>query len=99
MVDRAEVDRIETIIRLIEVALSIGRHVLQIFWIIFVITVALAIYNFVVGSIVGGIIASLFAIGDALFLAQIYNRRTKRRFQRSPMDNQVKKNYKETASA
>lgn len=98
MVDRAEINKIETMIRLVEVALTIGRHVLHIVWLVFGITVALAIYNFLVGDIAGGIVASLFAIGDSM-LAQIYKRRNRGHYRRHLLQKQPKTKFGETTSA
>ena len=99
MVDRAEINKIETMIRLVEVALTIGRHVLHIVWLVFGITVALAIYNFLVGDIAGGIVASLFAIGDSVMLAQIYMRRNRGYYRRHSLQKQPKTKFGETTSA
>jgi hypothetical protein len=69
-----ELDDIERVIRIIEIALTIGKHILHIIWLFFGISVAIAAYNFAVGNIVWGIVSSLFALGGLIFLAQIYER-------------------------
>src|SRR5690349_18182723 len=99
MVEEPNTAKIERMIRLLEITLTIGRHVLHIVWIVFIITVASAIYHFAASNIVWGIIASAFAIADSIFIAQIYQRRSKHRERRihAKVSN-AKPKYEEAAS-
>ena len=67
----------ERMIRLIEVALVIGKNLVLIISIFVGITIALAVYNFATGNIAWGIVNSIFGAGGLVFLAQI--RQTRRR--------------------
>jgi hypothetical protein len=93
-------DNIERMIRLVEITLTLGRHVLHIVWIIFIITIASAIYDFATANIFWGIIASAFAVADAIFIAQIYERRSRHRQRRRHAKvSKAKPEYKEVTSA
>ena len=58
-----ELDDIERAIRLNEITLTVGRHILHLIWSLIGISVALAVYDFSTNNIVWGIISSLFALG------------------------------------
>jgi hypothetical protein len=73
----AQTADIERVIRLVEIALIIGRNIVLIISAIVAITIALAAYNFATGSIAWGIVNSLLGLGGLVFLAQI--RQTRRR--------------------
>jgi hypothetical protein len=94
-----ELDDIERVIRLIEIALTIGRHILHIAWLFFGISVAVAAYNFATSNIVWGIISSLFALGSFIFIAQIYEHRSRHRAHRLARLTEMRPEYKEAASA
>lgn len=67
-------------IRLVEIALFIGRNIVRIMAVFVGITIAIAMYNFAIGNIVWGIMGSAFGIAGLVFLAQI--RQTRRRHYR-----------------
>jgi len=89
-----ELDDIERVIRLIEIALIIGRHILHIAWLFFGVSVAVAAYNFATGNIVWGIISSLFALGIFIFIAQVYEHRSKHRARRQERLAETRPEYK-----
>jgi protein-S-isoprenylcysteine O-methyltransferase Ste14 len=62
-------------IRMIDIALAIGRYVVLVLALFVIAMIALAAYSFTVGSIAGGVISSLFALGTLILLAQILQRR------------------------
>jgi hypothetical protein len=75
-----ELDNIERAIRIIEIALTVGRHILHIMWLFIGISVALAVYDFATDNIIWGIISSLFALGGIIFMVQIYQHRSSHRY-------------------
>ncbi len=89
-----ELDDIERAIRLIEIALMIGRHILHIAWLFFGISVAVAAYNFATGNIVWGIVSLLFALGSFIFIAQIYEHRSRHRARRQTRLVETRPEYK-----
>jgi nitrogen fixation protein FixH len=92
-------DDIERVIRLVEIALTIGRHILHIMWLFFGISVAVAVYDFATGNIAWGIISSLFALGGFIFMMQIYQHRSRHRARRQARLAETRPEYKEVASA
>lgn len=99
MAEQKQLDDIERVIRLVEIALTIGRHILHIMWVFFGINVALVAYNFAAGNIIWGIISLLFAIGGFIFIAQIYEHRNRHRLRRQARQAEMQPEYKEAASA
>jgi len=100
MTEQPQIDKIEKIIRFIEIALTIGRHIVHIMWLFFGITVASAVYDFATGNIFWGIIASIFAVAGFVFIAQIYERRNRHRQRRlNTRRPTAKSEYKDVASA
>lgn len=100
MVGDPRTDNMENMIRLLEIALTIGKHLLHIVWIIFGITVASAIFDFATANIFWGIIASIFVIADFIFIAQVYKRRSRHRQRRTNARiSKAKPGYQEAASA
>lgn len=92
-------DNIERTIRLLDIALTIGKHLLHIVWVIFGITVASAIFDFATANIFWGIIASIFAIADFIFIAQVYERRSRHRQRRiHARISKARQGYQEAAS-
>jgi hypothetical protein len=89
-----ELDDVERVIRLVEIALMIGRHILHIAWLFFGVSVAVAAYNFATGNIVWGIISSLFALGVFIFIAQIYEHRSRHRAYREARLAETRPEYK-----
>jgi hypothetical protein len=89
-----EPDDIERVIRLIEIALTIGRHILHIAWLFFGISVAVAAYNFATGNIAWGIISSLLALAGFIFIAQIYEHRSRHRARRQAKLAEMRPEYK-----
>ena len=100
MAEQPNTDEIEKTIRLVEIALTIGKHILHIMWLSFGITVASAVYDFATGNIVWGIIASIFAVAGFVFIAQVYETRNRHRQRRMQTKRtQIKSEYRESASA
>lgn len=88
----------ERMIRLVEIALTIGKNLVLIMSIFVGITIALAVYNFAVGSIAWGIVDSVFGISGLVFLAQI--RQTRRRhYGRRAKYRQAHQQYREAEAA
>jgi hypothetical protein len=89
-----ELKDIERVIRLLEIALTIGRHILHIMWLFFGISIAVAVYNFATGDIVWGVISSLFALGGLIFMVQIYEHRSRHRVRRQARLAETRPEYK-----
>jgi|ERR671939_401565 hypothetical protein len=79
MAEQPNLDQIDRTIRYIEIALTIGRHILHIMWLFFGITVAFAAFDFATGNIVWGIVGTIFAVGGLIFIIQIYQTRNRHR--------------------
>ena len=88
----------ERMIRLIEVALVIGKNLVLIISIFVGITIALAVYNFAIGNIAWGIVNSIFGAGGLVFLAQIRQTRRRHRARRARR-RQVAEKYREAEAA
>lgn len=84
---RQAVQDIERLIRMIEIAITIGRYLLLIALVSAAVTIAIAAYNFAVGNLAGGIIASVFAVLGLIFLVQL------RPFQRLRKNNSSNNRY------
>jgi len=94
-----ELDDIERAISLIEITLTVGRHILHLIWSLIGISVALAVYDFSTNNIVWGIISSLFALGGFIFMVQIYQHRSRHRARRQARLAETRPEYKGVASA
>jgi len=97
--EQKQLDDIGRVIRLIEIALTIGRHIIHVMWVFFGINVVLTVYNFAIGNTVWGIISLLFAIGGFIFIAQIYEHRNRHRLQRQIRRMEKQSEYRDAASA
>lgn len=98
MTEQKELDDIERVIRLVELALAIGTHILHIMWLFLGINIALVVYNFATGNIAWGIVSLLFAIGGFIFIAQIYEHRSRHRARRQARHVETRQEY-QAASA
>lgn len=89
----------ERMIRMIEIALVIGRNLVLIVAAFTGITIAIATYNFAAGNIVWGLFDSAFGIAALVFLMQI--RQTRRRhYRRRARYQEIKqKKYHEAQAA
>jgi 4-hydroxybenzoate polyprenyltransferase len=93
----ADLDRT---IRMIDIALAIGRYVVLVLALFVIAMIALAAYSFAVGGIAGGVISSLFALGGLILLAQILQRRRRGyRRMRARRAEIRQKEYRETKVA
>ena len=73
--------KIEALIRLLTVVMTIGRYLPVIVAVFAVINLLIAILSFTVwNSMFSGIINSLFALGGFIFLGQLLNRRKIHRY-------------------
>jgi hypothetical protein len=89
---------IESVIRLVEITLTIGKNIVLIVSAIVAVTIALAVYDFATGDIAWGIVHSLLGLAGLVFLAQI--RQTRRRHRaRQARRRQMTEKYREAASA
>jgi hypothetical protein len=94
-----QTENLDRMIRLVEIALTIGRHLVVIMATFTAIMVAIAAYSFAIGNVAGGIVASLFALGGVILLVQIYQRR-RRGYHRGEVRRRVtEQKYREVASA
>jgi hypothetical protein len=84
-------------IRLVEIALVIGKNLILIMAAFVGITFATAMFNFAVGNIVWGIVGLAFGISGLVFLAQI--RQTRRRHYRRQATYQEKRQKHREAQA
>jgi len=89
-----ELDDLERAIRLVEIALTVGRHLLHIMWLFIGISVAVAVYDFATNNIVWGIISSLFALGGFIFMVQIYQHRSRHRARTQSKLTEMRPEYK-----
>jgi hypothetical protein len=100
MAEQPNLDQIDRTIRYIEIALTIGRHILHIMWLFFGITVAFAVFDFATGNIVWGIVGTIFAVGGLIFIIQIYQTRSRHRQRaRQVRARQVKVEHSEAAAS
>lgn len=75
--DEQALAKMERMIRIIEIALIIGRNLVFIIAAFIGISFMLAIYNSLIGNIVGSIISLAFGAAGLVFFAQV--RQTRRR--------------------
>jgi protein-S-isoprenylcysteine O-methyltransferase Ste14 len=80
IVDTRDLEKMERMIRLVEIALIIGKNLVFMIAAFVGITFMLAIYNSAIGNIVGSIISLAFGAAGLLFFAQV--RQTRRRHYR-----------------
>jgi hypothetical protein len=99
IVDVRDLDKMEGMIRLIEIALIIGKNLVFIIAAFVGITFMLAIYNSIAGNIVGSIISLAFGSAGLVFFAQV--RQTRRRHYRrlAKYRETRQQKYHEAASA
>jgi len=99
IVDVRDLDKMERTVRWIEIALIIGKNLVFIIAAFVGITFMLAIYNSLVGNIVGSIISLAFGAAGLVFFAQV--RQTRRRHYRRRVKYQEtrQQKYREAASA
>lgn len=86
-------------IRLVEIALIIGKNLVFIMAAFIGITFMLAIYNAAIGNIMGSLVSLAFGAAGLVFFAQV--RQTRRRhYQRRAKYRETKKQkYRETQAA
>ena len=87
-----ELERLERMIRLIEIALIIGKNLTLIMAIFVGSSFALAVYNAAVGSIAWSVVSLAFGAAGLVFFAQI--RQTRRRHYRRRVTYQETKQLK-----
>ena len=90
---------LDRMIRMVEIALTIGRHLVVIMATFTAIMVAIAAYSFATGNIAGGIVASLFALGGIILLVQISQRRRRGYQSAKERYRATEQKYREAASA
>jgi hypothetical protein len=91
-VETRELDKMERMIRLIEIALVIGKNLTLIMAAFVGISFALAAYNAAVGNIVWSVVSLAFGAAGLVFFAQI--RQTRRRHHRRRMTYQESRQQK-----
>lgn len=97
--DTRELERMERMIRLIEVALVIGKNLVFIIAAFIGITFMLAIYNSVTGNTVGGIVGLAFGAAGLVFFAQVRQTRRRHYQRRARYQEARQQKYREAASA
>lgn len=98
IVSTRDLEKMERMIRLIEIALIIGKNLVFMIAAFIGISFILAIYNSVIGNIVGSIISLAFGAAGLIFFAQV--RQTRRRHRaRQAKRRQMTEKYREAASA
>jgi hypothetical protein len=91
-VDIRETEKLERTIRMIEIALVIGKNLTLIMAVFVGISFALAAYNAAVGNIVWSVVSLAFGAAGLVFFAQI--RQTRRRHYRRRVTYQETKQLK-----
>jgi 4-hydroxybenzoate polyprenyltransferase len=97
-VETWELERIERIIRLIEIALVIGKNLALIMAVFVGVTFALAAYNAAVANIVGSIVSLAFGVAGLVFFAQVRQTR-KRHYRRRTTFKTGQQKYHRAAAA
>lgn len=97
--DTRELERMERMIRLIEVALVIGKNLVFIIAAFIGITFMFAIYNSVTGNTVGGIVSLAFGAAGLVFFAQVRQTRRRHYQRRARYQEARQQKYREVASA
>jgi membrane protein YqaA with SNARE-associated domain len=97
--DTRELERMERMIRLIEVTLVIGKNLVFIIAAFIGITFMLAIYNSVTGNTVGGIVSLAFGAAGLVFFAQVRQTRRRHYQRRARYQEARQQKYREAASA
>jgi|GEM_PF-3220477 len=76
-VDTQDLEKMERMIRLIEIGLTIGKNLSLIIALFVGISFLLAAYSAMVGNVVGSVISLAFGVAGLVFFAQV--RQTRRR--------------------
>ena len=93
-----DLDEMQRMIRLVEIALVIGKNLILIMAAFVVITFAVAMFNFAVGNIAWGVVGLAFGISGVIFLAQI--RQTRRRhYRRRATYQETRQKHREVQAA
>jgi membrane protein YqaA with SNARE-associated domain len=98
-VEARDLEKMERMIRLIEIALFIGKNLVFIIAAFIGITFMLAIYNAIMGNVVGSLVSLAFGAAGLVFFAQV--RQTSRRhYQRRAKYQETKQQkYREAQAA
>jgi protein-S-isoprenylcysteine O-methyltransferase Ste14 len=97
-VEARDLEKMERMIRLIEIALVVGKNLVFIIAAFIGITFALAVYNSLVGNIVGSLISLVFGAAGLVFFAQV--RQTRRRhYQRLAKYKETRQQHREAEAA
>jgi hypothetical protein len=86
-------------IRLVEIALIIGKNLVFIISAFIGITFMLAIYNAAVGNIVGSLVSLAFGAAGLVFFAQVRQTRRRQYQRRAKYRETRQQKYRETQSA
>jgi membrane protein YqaA with SNARE-associated domain len=86
-------------IRLVEIALIIGKNLVFIIAAFIGITFMLAIYNSIVGNIVGSLVSLAFGAAGLVFFAQVRQTRRRHYQRRAKYRETRQQKYRETQAA
>lgn len=94
-----DLEKIERTIRLIEIALTIGKNLSLIIAIFVGISFALAAYGAIVGNIVGSVISLAFGVAGLAFFAQVRQTRRRHHQRRAKYQEARLQKYREVQAA
>jgi membrane protein YqaA with SNARE-associated domain len=98
-VDTRDMQKMDRMIRLIEVALVIGKNLVFIIAAFIGINFVLAIYNSAIGNIVGSLINLAFGAAGLVFFAQVRQTRRRHYQRRTKYKETRQQKYREAQAA